>query len=101
MPDRPDRPIQKRGGYQPTAYGPPPTEPPPKPVPDRPALTEEILRTAAMPAKGVIEPFDAGWEAHVVGLDRATVEALALDPGWALLGWDSRDLLARREARDE
>jgi hypothetical protein len=49
-----------------------------------------------MPAEGVIAPFDAGWKAHAAGLDRATVEVLALDKGWALLGWDAREQLSRQ-----
>lgn len=53
-----------------------------------------VERTEAMPAEGVIAPFDAGWHAHEIGLDRDTVRILAADPGWALLGYDSRAAVA-------
>jgi hypothetical protein len=52
-------------------------------------------RPSACPREGQIEPFDAGWHAHEVGLARETVRVLAADPGWALLGWDSREHVVR------
>jgi len=60
-----------------------------------------IERTDAMPAEGLIEPFDAGWHAHEIGLGRKTVALLSADPGWALLGYDCRALLAARSAPEE
>ena len=55
----------------------------------------------ACPKRGTVAPFDAGWDAHEVGLERRTVEALSPDRGWALLGWDARALVvSRAEARD-
>ena len=68
-------------------------------APSTDPVYDDIERPAACPREGQIEPFDAGWNAHRVGIGRATVEVLANDPGWALLGWDSRDLLARGGAR--
>ena len=53
-----------------------------------------IVRPTACPREGQIKPFDAGWHAHEVGLSRETVRVLAADPGWALLGWDTRNLVA-------
>jgi hypothetical protein len=75
-------------------------------MPEKPAAPSadaayEPARTDAMPKVGQIEPFDAGWNAHALGIARETVRVLAADPGWALLGWDCRQsLLARAEARD-
>lgn len=57
-------------------------------------------RPDSVPAEGVIEPFDAGWNAHRVGLDRRSVEVLAADPGWALLGYDTRALIADRAEQE-
>jgi hypothetical protein len=48
-------------------------------------------RPPSVPKEGEIAPFDAGWHAHEVGLDRDTVRVLAADPGWALLGYDARE----------
>lgn len=58
---------------------------------------QDYERPDACPRIGVIEPFDAGWDAHKTGLGRRTVELLSPDPGWALLGWDTRALLAKKE----
>jgi hypothetical protein len=54
-----------------------------------------VERTEGMPAEGVVAPFDAGWYAHEIGLDRDTVRVLAADPGWALLGYDCRAQLSQ------
>jgi hypothetical protein len=59
----------------------------------------DVERPAAAPREGQIQPYDAGWNAHRVGLERSTVEALARDRGWALLGYDSRHLSTRCPAR--
>ena len=52
-----------------------------------------------MPKEGVVPAFDAGWNAHEVGLERETVSVLAHPTGreWALMGWDCRELVAKRE----
>ena len=50
-----------------------------------------IERPPACPKPGVIEAFDAGWNAHEIGMSRSTVETLAGSPGWALLGYDFRE----------
>ena len=65
-------------------------------------LEEEpkVERPAAAPLLGQIPSYDAGWNAHEVGLDRKTVEVLSPDPGWALLGWDMRALLAKRQKEE-
>jgi hypothetical protein len=57
-----------------------------------------IERPAAAPREGEVAAFDAGWNAHEVGLERETVRVLAAGPGrdWALLAWDTREALARR-----
>lgn len=57
-------------------------------------MNSSIERPDACPREGQIEPFDAGWNAHEVGLSRETVRVLASDPGWALLGWDIREHVA-------
>ena len=59
----------------------------------------EVLRPSSVPKAGVIEAFDAGWNAHEIGLDRETVDVLAHPSGrsWALLGYDSRRLVAETE----
>lgn len=56
----------------------------------------QLARPEACPKPGQVEPFDAGWNAHEVGLSRRTVELLAADKGWALLGYDTRALVAER-----
>ncbi len=55
-----------------------------------------ITRPRSCPAPGVIPAFDAGWNAHRIGLDRETVAALTAGDGkrWALLGYDIRAELA-------
>ena len=65
-------------------------------------LEEEpkVERPAAAPLLGQIPSYDAGWNAHEVGLSRKTVEVLSPDPGWALLGWDMRALLAKRQKEE-
>lgn len=59
-------------------------------------FSADVERPASVPAEGVIEPFDAGWDGHRMGLARETVQLLAADPGWALLGWDTRNLIVER-----
>lgn len=63
-------------------------------------METDVPRPAAAPVEGLIEPFDAGWNAHRVGIERETVEVLAADPGWALLGWDMREHVTRRPLED-
>jgi len=62
----------------------------------------EIERGSSMPKEGVVPAFDAGWNAHEVGLERNTVSVLAHPTGreWALMGWDSRQLVADRMRED-
>ena len=60
-----------------------------------------LERPPACPREGQIEPFDAGWHAHEVGISRETVRVLAADPRWALLGWDARALVASRADSQE
>ena len=57
-----------------------------------------LERPEACPKPGVVEAFDAGWDAHEVGIERATVEVFtpASGRGWALLGWDARQLMQVR-----
>lgn len=52
--------------------------------------TDALERPRGCPRPGVVPSFDAGWDAHRMGLSRATVEAVAADKGWATLGWDAR-----------
>lgn len=56
---------------------------------------DPLERPRSVPAPGEIAPFDSGWDAHRIGLERQTVEALAADKGWALLGWDARETVSR------
>jgi len=60
--------------------------------------TSLLPRPASVPKPGEVESFDAGWNAHEIGLSRDTVRFLAVDPGWALLGYDSRVVAARQES---
>jgi hypothetical protein len=53
----------------------------------------EVVRPIMCPPPGHVPSFDAGWDAHEVGLGRGSVEILSPDPGWALLGWDARHLM--------
>lgn len=57
-----------------------------------------VERTASVPAPGVIPAFDAGWNAHEVGLEHETVRVLSASPNWALLGYDTRRQLAEVQA---
>lgn len=59
-------------------------------------MNGEVERPRSVPAVGVVPAFDAGWNAHEKGLSRETVRVLAADPGWALLGWDTRELLSQQ-----
>ena len=61
----------------------------------------EIERPESAPALGHVPSYDAGWNAHEVGLDRKTVEVLSPDPGWAVLGWDMREMLAKRQKEEQ
>lgn len=58
-------------------------------------VVDPVQRTLAMPKEGVVEAFDAGWNAHKVGLSRRTVEVITHPFGrdWALMAWDCRELL--------
>ena len=61
-------------------------------------MSADIERPASVPQFGTVPAFDAGWEAHEVGLERETVEVLS-NPGnraWELLGWDIREALTPR-----
>lgn len=55
-----------------------------------------VERPPSVPKPGQIPAFDAGWNAHEIGIDRATARVLAADPQWALLAWDCRALIASR-----
>lgn len=59
-----------------------------------------FARPASCPAIGQIGAFDAGWNAHEVGLSREMVKALAgiaeddeQARQWALMAWDVRQKL--------
>jgi len=58
-----------------------------------------IERPLSCPKEGVVPAFDAGWNAHEVGLERKTVEVLTPPSGrgWALMGWDVRQLVAEKD----
>jgi hypothetical protein len=60
-------------------------------------MDDDVGRPDACPKEGQVESFDAGWNAHKVGLGRKTVEVLSPDRGWALLGYDTRAMVAARE----
>ncbi len=54
----------------------------------------DIARPISCPAPGVVAGFDAGWNAHQVGLERDSVTVFTTDPQareWALLAWDARE----------
>lgn len=53
-----------------------------------------VERPISCPAPGIVPAFDAGWNAHEIGLARETVELLAVSP-WALLGYDARQTVSR------
>jgi hypothetical protein len=65
----------------------------------RTVMSDELIaRPDSCPRPGVIEAFDAGWNAHEVGLERETVAVFAADPAarpWALMAWDVRQKLAQ------
>ncbi len=58
----------------------------------------ETDRPESCPKEGMVPAFDAGWNAHKVGLGRETVEVLSHPSGrsWALMGYDVRALIASR-----
>lgn len=61
-------------------------------------------RPDACPAPGMVDAFDAGWNAHEVGLGRETVSVLSPTPyarGWALLAYDTRALVVERGSQSE
>ena len=62
---------------------------------------KDFLRPDSVPKEGEIEAFDAGWNAHYEGLARETVKVLAIADvhGWALLAWDTRQLISTRRAK--
>lgn len=66
-------------------------------VADRDTREGAIERTAACPQPGVIPAFDAGWNAHEIGLERETVRVLSASPEWALLGYNIRAKLAEAD----
>lgn len=55
-----------------------------------------VDRPSSAPREGQIDAFDAGWNAHEVGLERETVELFAhpRGRGWALLAYDMREVLS-------
>ena len=55
-------------------------------------VPETLARPSSVPAEGQVPAFDAGWNAHRLGLERETVEVLSHPGGreWALMGWDVR-----------
>ena len=55
-----------------------------------------IERPASCPPEGQFEAFDAGWNAHEVGISRESTRVLAANPRWAVLAWDIRDKIASR-----
>lgn len=59
----------------------------------------DFERPPSVPTRGLVRAYDAGWDAHRLGLARDTVAALAPPSGrdWALLGWDTRALIAQRQ----
>ncbi len=61
-------------------------------------LPDAVQRPNSAPAEGVIGAFDAGWNAHRVGLARETVQVLTPPDAraWALMAWDIRNLEAKR-----
>ena len=66
-------------------------------MPDPGLLLE---RPASCPRPGLVDGFDAGWNAHEVGLSRESVQVFATDPearAWALMAWDARQKLSEGE----
>jgi hypothetical protein len=61
---------------------------------------DAVQRPYTAPKEGVVEAFDAGWNAHSLGMSRETVRVLTPPSGveWALLAWDIRDVEAKRAA---
>ena len=59
------------------------------------AETDDFKRTNAMPLRGVVEPFDAGWDAQKCGLSREASGFFARPEAreWVLIGWDCRKAL--------
>lgn len=62
----------------------------------------KIERPDSVPREGEIGAFDAGWNAHEVGLERETVRLLSQPDalGWALLGYDTRALSAEASRQE-
>jgi len=59
-----------------------------------------IERPDSCPKEGQIAAFDAGWNAHEVGLSRTTTEMFSPSEyaaKWALVAWDVREELSKRE----
>lgn len=56
-----------------------------------------MIRPRSVPTEGVVPAFDAGWNAHEVGLSLSTVLtfAPASGRGWAVLGWKAREAVAK------
>lgn len=63
----------------------------------KPDSAATVPRPASCPEEGQIEAFDAGWNAHEVGLGRESVELFAHPAGraWALMAWDIREKVSR------
>ena len=59
-----------------------------------------IERPDSCPREGQIEAFDAGWNAHEVGLSRETTRVFSASPDWAVLAWDVRNNLASRTTNE-
>jgi hypothetical protein len=80
------RAIQKRGGYQPNAEGPPPTEPPPKPSTALALRDEAVELAACRNALGDIEVliYEA-WECDAALTKDAARRFLAIAD---ICGWD-------------
>lgn len=58
-----------------------------------------IERPDSCPREGQIEAFDAGWNAHEVGLSRKAAEVFSPSKyasAWAVLAWDVRDAISKR-----
>lgn len=63
--------------------------------------SESLLpRPISVPKEGEVPSFDAGWNAHQIGISRESVRVLAADPGWALLGYDARATVVQQESSE-
>jgi hypothetical protein len=57
----------------------------------------DVPRPDSVPKEGMVEAFDAGWNAHRRGLERTTVQVMTPVSGlkWALLGYDCRETVTK------